>query len=70
MNIFLLGGWVALPSAFYFCGFPVFSLSYCVGLVALSFVVALPVLGRNVPPGCTLSPVPVPSRPSFSASLG
>lgn len=49
MNIFLLGGWAALPSAFYFCGFPVFSLSYCVGLVALSFVVALPVLGRNVP---------------------
>lgn len=57
MNIFLLGGWVARPSAFYFCGFPVFSLSYCVGLVALSFVVALPVLGRNVPPDCTLSPV-------------
>lgn len=32
MNIFLLGGWVARPSAFYFCGIPVFALSYSVWL--------------------------------------
>lgn len=32
MNIFLLGGWVARPSAFYFCGFPVFALPFSVWL--------------------------------------
>ena len=32
MNIFLLGGWVVHPSAFLFCGFPVFALSYSVWL--------------------------------------
>ena len=37
MNIFLLGGWVARPSAFLFCSFPVFALS---SVFALLFVVA------------------------------
>lgn len=57
MNIFLLGGWVARPNAFYFVAFlllPCLILSF---LVALSFVVALPVLGCNVRPDRTLSPV-------------
>nr|DAR95706.1 MAG TPA: hypothetical protein [Caudoviricetes sp.] len=37
MNIFLLGGWVARPSASLFCGFPVFALSYSVWLGRSAF---------------------------------
>nr|DAO39956.1 MAG TPA: hypothetical protein [Caudoviricetes sp.] len=40
MNIFLLGGWVAHPSAFYFVAF---LCSPCLILSALLFVAALPV---------------------------
>lgn len=44
MNIFLLGGWVARPSAFYFFALSLVPCLILFGLVALLFVVALPVL--------------------------
>ena len=54
MNIFLLGGWVARPSAFYFVAFPCLSCLILFGLVALCrlcsallFVVALPYYVRS-----------------------
>lgn len=42
MDIFLLGGWVARPSAFYFVAFLCSPCLILFGLVALSFVFALP----------------------------
>lgn len=81
MNIFLLGGWVARPSAFLFFALALVSCLILFDLVALLFVVALPF---SVCLCCSWSPlftlfhcqslliarVPVPSMPSISASLG
>ena len=77
MNIFLLGGWVARPSAFCFVAFLFLP---CLILSALHIVVAYPVpcllccpcsspLVRAYPYR-TLLALPVPSMPSISASLG
>ena len=63
MNRFLLGGWAARPSAFYFCVVAGF-LSYSVRSVFRCRLVAL---GRTWSHLVTL---PVPSIPSISASLG
>jgi len=64
MNIFLLGGWVARPSAFYFCA--------CAGSLSYSVRSAYRVrLARfYVKPNRTLLALPVPSIPSISALLG
>ncbi len=66
MDIFLLGGWharvlfilwLSCVRLVLFCLVCVVCVVYVVYVVALSFVVALPVLGRNVPTGRTLPPV-------------
>lgn len=63
MDIFLLGGWVARPSAFLFFAS---SLVPCLILFALSFVVAM---FNYIQSNRTLSPVPVLGMPSISALL-
>lgn len=80
MNIFLLGGWVARPSAFYFCACAG-SLSYSVLLGRSAFRCRLACSQYSLfqlvacsPVPCllifTLLPVPVPSMPGVSALLG
>lgn len=54
MDIFLLGGWVARPSAFYFVAFLCSPYLILFDLVALSFVVALLVSMLNLTARCSL----------------
>lgn len=76
MNIFLLGGWAARPCAFYFCVIAG-SLSYSVrpAFRCRLALIRVTVLGYVFPVArvlicLSLSPLPVPSMPSISASLG